>query len=88
MPFHSILSYQVYCCITIIIRRKQAVHQADIQKKVGCHTFRHSFATHLLQNGYDIRTVQALLGDQDVKTTMSYTHVLNRGGKAIPITLD
>ncbi len=67
---------------------KQAVRQAGIQKKVGCHTFRHSFATHLLQNGYDIRTVQELLGHKDVKTTMIYTHVLNRGGKAVRSPLD
>ncbi|MBF2005814.1 MAG: integron integrase [Chlorogloeopsis fritschii C42_A2020_084] len=67
---------------------KQAVRQAGIQKKVSCHTFRHSFATHLLQNGYDIRTVQELLGHKDVKTTMIYTHVLNRGGKAVRSPLD
>ncbi len=67
---------------------KQAVRQAGIQKKVGCHTFRHSFATHLLQNGYDIRTVQELLGHKDVKTTMICTHVLNRGGKAVRSPLD
>ena len=66
---------------TIQKRLKQAVREAGIQKKVGCHTFRHSFATHLLQNGYDIRTVQELLGHKDAKTTMIYTHVLNRGGQ-------
>jgi integron integrase len=67
---------------------KQAVSRARIAKRVGCHTFRHSFATHLLEDGYDIRTVQELLGHKDVKTTMIYTHVLNRGGRGVRSPLD
>jgi len=67
---------------------KQAVGQAGIQKRVSCHTFRHSFATHLLEDGYDIRTVQELLGHKDVKTTMIYTHVLSRGGRGVRSPLD
>jgi integron integrase len=60
-----------------------AVRETGLTKRVGCHTFRHSFATHLLEDGYDIRTVQELLGYADVSTTMIYTHVLNRGALGV-----
>ena len=67
---------------------KRAIVASQIYKNASCHTLRHSFATHLIEDGYDIRTVQELLGHKDVRTTMVYTHVLNRGGRGVKSPLD
>jgi integron integrase len=67
---------------------KGAAHRSGMVKRVSCHTLRHSFATHLLESGYDIRTIQELLGHRSVSTTMIYTHVLNKGGRGVRSPFD
>lgn len=67
---------------------KQAVRSAGLTKQASCHSFRHSFATHLLASGHDIRTIEELLGHSDVKTTMIYTHILGKGGQGVFSPLD